>query len=342
VSSSRRILILGEAFSHDAHYGKTMRGIIRYGPDPVVAILDSQRVGESHEGIPIVGTVDAALPLEPTVAVVGVATQGGRFPPSWRELLKASIEAGLDVESGLHEFISDDAELIELASARGVELRDLRKPPNGLNVPTGANLEVDASIVLTVGSDCAIGKKTVAVELDLEARRRGLASVFVPTGQTGIAIAGWGIAVDAVVSDFLAGAAERLVVEGARRGGELLFVEGQGSLVHPLYSGVTLGLVHGAAPHLFVLCHAAGATEIEGCPGHPIPSLADLIELHERIALPARKAAVACVALNTASIGDDDDARLAIAEVAEATGLPTDDPVRFGARHLLDALLARL
>ena len=123
----------------------------------------------------------------------------------------------------------------------------------------------------TVGSDCAIGKKTVAVELDLEARRRGLESVFVPTGQTGIAIAGWGIAVDAVVSDFLAGAAEWLVVEGARRGGKLLFVEGQGSLVHPMYSGVTLGLVHGSTPHLFVLCHAAGATEIEGCPGHRIP-----------------------------------------------------------------------
>ena len=221
-------------------------------------------------------------------------------------------------------------------------LRDLRKPPEGLNVPTGANLEVDARIVLTVGSDCAIGKKTVAVELDLEARRRGLASVFVPTGQTGIAIAGWGIAVDAVVSDFLAGAAESLVVEGARRGGELLFVEGQGSLVHPMYSGVTLGLVHGSAPHLFVLCHAAGATEIEGCPGHPIPPLPDLVELHESIALPARKAKVACIALNTARIASDDDARTAIAEVAEETGLPADDPVRFGAQHLLDALLARL
>ena len=276
------------------------------------------------------------------MAVVGVATQGGRFPPAWRELLKASIAAGLDVESGLHEFLSDDPELMALARARGVTLRDLRKPPEGLNVPTGANLGVDATIVLTVGSDCAIGKKTVAVELDLEARRRGLESVFVPTGQTGIAIAGWGIAVDAVVSDFLAGAAEWLVVEGARRGGKLLFVEGQGSLVHPMYSGVTLGLVHGSAPHLFVLCHAAGATEIEGCPGHPIPPLRELVELHERISLPARKATVACVALNTAGIESDEDARRAIEEVAEETGLPTDDPVRFGAQRLLDSLLARL
>jgi uncharacterized NAD-dependent epimerase/dehydratase family protein len=342
MSRPRRILILGEGFSHDPHYGKTMRGIVRYGPDPVVAILDSQRPGESHESIPIVGTVEDARPYEPTVAVVGVATQGGRFPPAWRDLLKDCIAAGLDVESGLHEFISEDPELTELAREHGVELRDLRKPPEGLNVPTGENLGVDAKIVLTVGSDCAIGKKTVAVELDLEARSRGLASVFVPTGQTGIAIAGWGIAVDAVVSDFLAGAAERLVVEGARRGGEILFVEGQGSLVHPMYSGVTLGLVHGAAPHLFVLCHAAGTTEIEGCPGHAIPPLRELVELHERIALPARKAKVACIALNTARIEDEDDARSAIIAVADETGLPADDPVRFGAQHLLDALLVRL
>ena len=339
--SEKRYLILAEEKSGDPHYGKTARGIIRYGPHPVVAILDSTRAGETEQGIPIVATVEEALPLAPTTAVVGVATQGGRFPPAWRELLKSSIASGLDVESGLHEFISEDPELVELARRHAVELRDLRKPPAGLNVPTGANLEVDATIVLTVGSDCAIGKKTVAVELDLEARRRGLPSVFVPTGQTGIAIAGWGIAVDAVVADFLAGAAERLVVEGDERGGKLLFVEGQGSIVHPMYSGVTLGLVHGCAPHAFVLCHLAGATEIEGCPGHPIPPLPELVELYERISLPARPAKVVAVALNTVAITSDDDAREAIAAVETDTGLPTDDPVRFGPAGLLDSILAR-
>ena len=342
MTKARRILILGEGFSHDPHYGKTMRGIIRYGRDPVVAILDSARAGETQDGIPVVGTVNDSLCFDPTVAVVGVATQGGRFPPAWRQLLKSCIAKGLDVESGLHEYISEDPELIELAQRHGVELRDLRKPPAGLNVPTGANLEVEAKIVLTVGSDCAIGKKTVAVELDLEARRRGLESVFVPTGQTGIAIAGWGIAVDAVVSDFLAGAAEQLVVEGARRGGKLLLVEGQGSLVHPMYSGVTLGLIHGSVPHAFVLCHRAGSTEIEGCPGHPIPPLSELVELHERISLPRRRAKVACIALNTADFERDEDARGEIDAVAAETGLPADDPVRFGAGYLLDALLARL
>ena len=210
-------------------------------------------------------------------------------------------------------------------------------------MPTGANLEVDATIVLTVGSDCAIGKKTVAVELDLEARRRGLESVFVPTGQTGIAIAGWGIAVDAVVSDFLAGAAEWLVVEGARRGGKLLFVEGQGSLVHPMYSGVTLGLVHGSAPHAL---RALPRGRRDGDRGLPRPS--------DPAAARARRAARAHLAPGAQGDGrvrsrstrpdieSDEDARRAIEQVADETGLPTDDPVRFGAERLLDSLLARL
>ena len=206
---------------------------------------------------------------------------------------------------------------------------------------TGENLRVDARIVLTVGSDCAIGKMTVCCELDLEARRRGLRSVFVPTGQTGIAIAGWGIAVDAVVSDFLAGATERLVVEGGRRG-DLLWVEGQGALLHPLYSGVTLGLMHGSVPHAYILCHEAGRTEIEGAAGdHRIPPLSELVELHERISLPVRPARVVAVALNTRS-SEEDAARAAVDEAEAETGLPADDPVRFGAGRLLDAVLEGL
>ena len=334
----KRYLILAEGKSGDAHYGKTMRGVVDYSPHPTVAILDSQRVGEIHKGIPIVGSVDEAMQYEPNIALVGVATQGGLFPPAWRDLLKASIEAGLDLESGLHEFISEDPELVQLAERNGVELRDLRKPPADLDVPTGENLQLDTRIVLTVGSDCAIGKKTVAIELDREARRRGLKSQFVPTGQTGIAIAGWGIAVDAVVADFIAGAAERLVVDGAERGGELLFVEGQGSIVHPAYSGVTMGLIHGSAPHLYVLCHLAGTTEIEGYPGNPLPSLPALVELHERLSLPIRPARVACIALNTRFL-DEADARGAIGAAAAETGLPTDDPVRFGPEKLLEAVV---
>jgi uncharacterized NAD-dependent epimerase/dehydratase family protein len=336
--SDKRYLILAEGKSGDAHYGKTMRGVVAYSPHPTVAIVDSERAGETYEEIPIVGSIQEGVAYEPDTALVGVATQGGRFPPAWRDLLKESIAAGLHVENGLHEFLSDDPEIAALAAKHGVELRDLRKPPPGLSVPTGENLRVQAKVVLTVGSDCAIGKKTVAIELDRAARARGLKSEFVPTGQTGIAIAGWGIAVDAVVADFLAGAAEWLVVEGARRGGEVLFVEGQGALVHPAYSGVTLGLLHGSTPHALVLCHRAGAEFVEGYPEHPLPPLAELVELHERASLPLRPARVAGIALNTHGLSDE-DARAGVAAARGETGLPADDPVRYGGDTLLDAVL---
>ncbi len=338
---SMRYLLLAEGSSGDPLYGKTMRGVLRYRREDVAAILDSTRAGETVDGVPVVGSVEDALPFGPTTALVGVVTQGGHFPPAWMELLGACVEHGLDVENGLHVFLADDPALSALAAERGVELRDLRRPPARLSTATGENLAVDATIVLTVGSDCAIGKMTVSCELDLEARRRGLRSVFVPTGQTGMAIAGWGIAVDAVVADFVAGAAERLVVEGAERGGELLWVEGQGSLLHPVYSGVTLGLYHGSVPHLLVLCHETGRTEIEGAGGgpHSIPALRELVELHERLALPARPARVAAVALNTRALGEE-EARAAIQATEEETGLPADDPVRFGAAKLVDAVLA--
>jgi uncharacterized NAD-dependent epimerase/dehydratase family protein len=333
-------LLLAEGFSADRHYGKTMRGVLRYRRADVAAILDSTRAGESEEGVPVVGTVAEAMQFGPRTALVGVATQGGRFPPAWIELLKDCVAHGLDVENGLHVFLAADPELRALAERNGVELRDLRKPPADLSTATGENLSVPATIVLTVGSDCAIGKMTVSLELDLEARRRGVRSVFVPTGQTGIAIAGWGISVDAVVADFIAGAAERLVVEGAARGGELLWVEGQGAILHPIYSGVTVGLYHGSVPHQLVLCHQVGHDEIEGAGGgpHRIPALAELVDLHERLALPARPARVTAIALNTRDVSEE-EARAAIAAAEAETGLPADDPVRFGAGRLVDAVL---
>ena len=337
--SAQRYLILAEGKSGDPHYGKTARGVMRYAPEKVVALLDSERAGETEEGFAILGSVEEALPLGPNTALVGVATSGGRFPPAFREQIRACVASGLDVENGLHEFLTTDAELVELARTRGVELRDLRKPPPDLNGPTGENLDLPARIVLTVGSDCAIGKMTVALELDREAKRRGVASQFVPTGQTGIAIAGWGISVDAVVADFIAGAAERLVVEGHGRGGELLIVEGQGSLLHPQYSGVTLGLLHGSAPHVLVLCHIAGQRFVDDDERYPMPPLTELVELHERMSLIARPSRVACIALNTRFLGED-EARRAIAAAEDETGLPAGDPVRFGAERLTTALLA--
>jgi uncharacterized NAD-dependent epimerase/dehydratase family protein len=333
----KRYLIIAEGHSGDS-LAKTMQGILRYAPHPTVAIVDSGRAGESEQGVPIVARVADGMRYEPTVAVIGVAPPGGGLTDRWRALLRSAIEQGLDLEAGLHSFLGDDAELVGAARVHGVELRDLRRPPEGIGVPTGANLRHGAFVVHTVGSDCAIGKKTMALELDLEARRRGLASVFVPTGQTGIAIAGWGIAVDAVISDFVAGAAERLVVEGAKRG-RLLWVEGQGSIVHPSYSGVTLGLYHGAMPHLLVLCHRAGDTEVALVPGHhAIPPLEELVQRYEAVALPARPARVGAIALNTVNLGED-EARRAIADAEGETRLPADDPVRFGAARLVQAIV---
>jgi len=333
----RRVLILAEGRSGDPHYGKTARGVMRYRPDDVVALVDSERPGETEAGFPVVATVAEGMHYDPTVALVGVATQGGRFPPAWRDLLKDAVRAGLDVENGLHEFLTADAELVALAAEHGVELRDLRKPPRGLNVPTGANLTHSAKTILTVGSDCAIGKMTVSLELDREARRRGLRSEFVPTGQTGIAIAGWGISVDAVVADFIAGAAEQLVLEGVARGGDVLFVEGQGSVLHPAYSGVTLGLIHGSAPHGFVLCHKVGERFVDENERFPMPPLSELAALHRRLSLLARPADVHAIALNTRDL-DERAARRSIEEAEAEAGLPADDPVRFGAAKLVDAL----
>jgi uncharacterized NAD-dependent epimerase/dehydratase family protein len=311
---------------------------MRYRRESVVAILDTKRAGGTDDGAPIVGSVEEGLSYDPNTALVGVVTQGGHFPGDWQEVLKECVRSGLDLENGLHVRLHDIPGLPELATEHAVELRDLREPPPDLSTATGANLEVDGTIVLTVGSDCAIGKMTATCELDLEARKRGLCSVFVPTGQTGIAIAGWGIAVDAVVSDFLAGAAERLVVEGGQMG-DLLWVEGQGAILHPIYSGVTLGLMHGSAPHLYVLCHEVGRTVVEGDPtASPIVPLKELVDLHERMSLKLRPAKVACLALNTSPVSEE-EARQAIAEAEEETGLPADDPVRFGAGKLLDAVL---
>jgi uncharacterized NAD-dependent epimerase/dehydratase family protein len=199
---------------------------------------------------------------------------------------------------------------------------------------------VGVRVVHSVGSDCAIGKMTVTLELDRAARARGLGSVFVPTGQTGIAIAGWGIAVDHVISDYVAGAADRLVRNGAERG-DLLWIEGQGSIYHPAYSGVTLGLLHGSRPDVLLLCHQAGADHIDGYSATPIPALAQVVRDYETAAGWVRPAPVAAIALNTAEL-DDGAARAAIAETEAATGLVTADVVRYGPDRTLDAILAAL
>jgi uncharacterized NAD-dependent epimerase/dehydratase family protein len=345
---SDRLAIFAEGL-FAKHTGKTAHGVIRYGTREVVAVIDSTCAGRTAvevepfcvKPVPIVATLEEALERGPDSLLIGVAPPGGKLAPEWRPPLLAAVEAGLSLEAGLHTQLNHDEELRAAAERKGVELRDLREAPGDLSVPKGPYSRPDSvQVVHSVGSDTVIGKKVVTLELDRAARERGLRSVYVPTGQTGVAIAGWGIAVDHVISDYVAGAGERLVLDGAERG-DLLFVEGQGALFHPAYSGVTLGLLHGSAPDLLVLVHKAGATHNRNYPDLPIPPLNELIAAYENVAARVRPTRVAAIALNTSDL-DEDAARAAIADAERETGLVSDDVVRFGAGRVLDAVLAAL
>ena len=313
-----------------------------YAPERVVAAVDRRHAGRrSREllphvaaDVPVVASVRDALAFKPDALLLGVAPQGGKLPPDWRVEVVDALRAGLDVHSGLHDLLADDPEFVALAAEHGVKLVDLRVPPP---VPLfgGDAYAIRAPIVLTVGSDCAVGKMTVSLELVRAARERGRSAVFVPTGQTGIAIAGWGIAVDRVIADFAAGAAEQLVLEGARRG-DLLFVEGQGGINHPAYGAVTLALLLGSAPDALVLVHEASRTHIEGY-GTPILSYRALIRTYEALCAGVKPARVVGIALNTGRL-DEAGARAAIETARAETALPVDDVVRFGPLALYDAI----
>jgi uncharacterized NAD-dependent epimerase/dehydratase family protein len=345
---SERLAIFAEGL-FARHTGKTGHGVIRYGTREVVAVVDSTQAGRTASEVepfclhpvPIVATVGEAIDRGATAMLIGVAPTGGKLEPGWRPALLEAIAAGLSLEAGLHTQLVDDPELAAAAEQHGVHLRDLRAAPADLTVPKGPSSRPDGvRVVHSVGSDTVIGKKVVTLELDRAARERGVRSVYVPTGQTGVAIAGWGIAVDHVISDYVAGAGERLVLDGAERG-DLLFVEGQGALFHPAYSGVTLGLLHGSAPDLLVLVHKPSSTGIRNYPELPIPPLPELVRAYEAITVPVRPARVAAVALNTSDM-DEGAARAAVAAAEDETGLVADDVVRFGAGRVLDAVLQAL
>ena len=336
----RRLVILAEG-NFGFHHGKTAVGVIRYGSDDVVAVIDSTQAGENvsrilpDRDIPIVATLDEALVRTPPpdTLLIGIAPTGGRLPDSWRATILAAIAAGLDVHSGLHTFLGDDPEFSAAAAAAGTSIVDYRRPPARMETAVGRRHEPGKRVILTVGTDCAIGKMSVALELRRAAVAAGRSASFVPTGQTGMMIEGWGVAVDRLISDFAQGTVEWIVEEGERRG-DWVIVEGQGSLDHPAYSAVTLALIHGATPHAMILVHKAGTTEhdFDHLPdaSFPIASLAPFIELHERVAGLVAPSKVVAVAVNTSLIPDADAARAEIARIAVETGLPTDDPVRFG------------
>jgi uncharacterized NAD-dependent epimerase/dehydratase family protein len=287
----------------------------------------------------VVATMREGLALKPTAVLIGIAPQGGRLPQAWRTWLAEALDAGCDLWSGLHTFLGDDPMLAAKARAGGRKILDLRRPPADLPVASGAAKAVEPYVVLTVGTDCNVGKMTAQLQLARRLNSSGLRTRFVPTGQTGIMIEGWGIAVDAVIADFIAGAAERLVLEGAE-GADVLLVEGQGSINHPGYSAVTLGLLHGSCPDAMILCHQSTRKFIgdyKEAAWLRIPPLSEYIRLYETIGSAVHPTRVIGISLNTYDMSED-DARRACEAAELETGLPATDPVRFDPKPLLDAV----
>src|SRR5882762_3770359 len=328
---------------------KTANSCIRYFPERIVAVLDRTQAGKTAQDvlgfggkIPVVGDFERGIMQGQgaTAVLIGIAPLGGRLPDEWKAWLRTAIEKKLEIWSGLHTFVGDDPELGPLARAKGVRVLDARKPPPDLPIADGRAAEVSAYVVLAVGSDCNVGKMTAQLQLRDRLVKRGHRTSFVATGQTGMFIEGWGIAVDAVVADFIAGAAEQLVLQGAVDA-DVVLVEGQGSLIHPGYSGVTLGLLHGTCPDALILCHQATRDYIGDYHGREpwvrIPPLAELVEIYERAAAPVRPTKVIGICLNTFDMPEA-DARATVAHAAADTGLPATDPVRFGAGPLVDAI----
>jgi uncharacterized NAD-dependent epimerase/dehydratase family protein len=321
---------------------KTALGVLRYADYDVTAVVDRNNDGSRvHDHVadvqdaPIVASMTDVTD-DVDALVIGIAPIGGGFDESWRPDIRNALERSCDVYSGLHYFLEDDEEFASLAAEHRCELWDVRKPPTDVGVADGVADSVDATVVATVGTDCSVGKMTATRELYELAREEGLDAAFVATGQTGILIEGDGIPVDRVVSDFAAGAVERMVLE-AGADHDYVFVEGQASLVHPGYSGVTASIVHGAMPDQLVLCHEHGRDSVHGY-DQPLPPVATFVDRYEEFAEPVADAEVVGGMLNTRSVEGDAAAREAIADFADVIDAPADDPVRFGPDSVLEVI----
>lgn len=312
---------------------KTSRGVAAFRPEDCVGEF-------RHDDCPLTLGLPRRAMHEAAAAgartlILGIAGAGGRMGEALIDDAAAALEAGLNVASGLHHRLRDQPRLMALAEARGLKLFDVREPPPGLNVGTGYPRA--GHRLLTVGTDCSVGKMYATIALTRGLRTRGLAADFRATGQTGILIAGEGIAVDAVVADFISGAIEQLAP--AREDGGWDVIEGQGSLFHPSFAGVSLGLLHGAQPEALVMCHEPGRPHMRGIPGRPLPDLAECLARNleaARLTSPGVRAVGIC--LNTSAL-DPDAGRRLCAETADRLGLPCTDPIAFGVEPIIDELL---
>ncbi|GER88610.1 hypothetical protein KDW_27720 [Dictyobacter vulcani] len=343
----RKIAILAEG-ALGWHTAKTAVGVIRYAPDTTVAVIDSKHAGMDvaqalqgpvGEGIPVVRDITEALKYEPDTLLIGIAPRGGALPEEWRWQLLAAIEHGLNIVSGLHAFISDDEELRTAATKNNVTIWDVRQPPARTRVADFTPHREGSHTILLVGSDCGSGKMSTALDLNAEALRRGHSSAFIATGQTGMMIANNGLPVDRLIVDFAAGLVEEEVLKFSQDH-DWVFVEGQGALNHPGYSPVTLSLLHGSMPDAMIFCHKAGQTAINGYEHCLFPPINRLIEINEEAVSwlrPERRSKVVGISLITNHL-DEQQARAAIEQMMNETGLPVTDPLRFGVAPLMDAL----
>lgn len=283
-------------------------------------------------GLPHMTPAEAATAGARTL-VLGTVSGGGVIAPTWRSVLLEALSAGLGVASGMHQFLADDAELAQAAASTGAEIFDVRKPPR--NLPIGRGEPREGQRILTVGTDCNVGKMYTTLALEAEMQQRGYAAYFKATGQTGILIAGVGVPLDAVPADFISGAIEQLSPSAP---GEWHLIEGQGSLQHPAFAGVTLGLIHGAAPDWLVLCSDPTRKVMRQTRAFAPPSLSEALDASLQAArlTNAEVRALGC-SLNTSKL-DDDGARRALEAAEDELGLPAVDPVRTGVALLVDGL----
>ena len=346
LTADQRVAVLLHEGIRGEH-GKTGLTFLRYSEAAIAAVIDYQCVGESladlrdiPRPVPIVETVTAALAYQPDVLLIGIAPSGGQLPPAWQAEIKQAVKAGLSVVNGLHTPIRSLFPEEELNLQSGQWLWDLREEPPGLGVGSGKARFLSCQRVLTVGTDMSIGKMSTSLELVKLAQKQGYRAQFLATGQGGMMLSGKGIPLDAIRVDFAAGAVEKLVLEAAAEA-DFLFVEGQGSLLHPGSTAV-LPLLRGTQPTDLILVHRAQQTAIRHFPDIKIPPLTEVIQLYERLASGAGAfgpVKVKGIALNTFAL-DDTTAKQEIAKVSDQTGVPCNDMIRFSGENLFSALIA--
>jgi len=329
----------------DNLYAKTCNALLRYKPQNIVCCIDSTSAGKTTNEVinlggntPVVENLKSALRFYPDSLLIGIVTEGGYLPKEMRPTVVEAIKSGLSVTSGLHQFLNEDREFILLAKKYNVELIDLRKPPVSLPFTKGSWKTRKTPVLLTVGTDCDSGKMTAAWELTQSLNTIGVRAKFVGTGQTGILLSGNGVAVDAVISDFVAGVIEN-EINRVDHECDIIIVEGQGSLTHMAYSGVTLGLLHGAMPDLLLMCHEpARKVDIYDHPIYPLTKTLDLYTDMVNVFKPCEYVGIGLMTHTE----DEVVAKKIIKEIQKETSLITDDIIRFNRGAIVDTILQYL